>query len=71
MGSIRLPRLFALFRFWRKHPPSHELLAASIGFEPPLSVEEAQAQGAMSPADMLEHFKLTGGRMAAAPLPGM
>lgn len=71
VGSIRLTRLFALFRYWRKHPPTHELVAAAIGFEPPMSVEEQQQAGAMGLEDFFGHFKRTGGKVeGAAAMPG-
>lgn len=41
----------------------HELLAAYVGFEPQLTPEEAQKQGAMNIAEFYARFKQTGGKV--------
>lgn len=57
---------YAMFRYWRKHPPPHrvgEMFARARGWEPPHDTpEEAWSQGAMTPEEFFQHFKRTGGR---------
>lgn len=43
MGRLTLPRLRALYRYWSRHPPTHRLLAAYIGYEPPAQEEPKSA----------------------------
>jgi hypothetical protein len=32
---MTLPRLYALRRYWTRHPPVHLLVAAFVGYKPP------------------------------------
>jgi hypothetical protein len=45
---MTLPRLQALGRAWRKHPPSHVLLAAWLGYKAP-----AEASGGGDLAELV------------------
>lgn len=60
---MTLPQVEELLDYWQDHPPVHVLVAAYLGFEPPKTVEQQWAEGAMSPADFLAHFQATGGRI--------
>lgn len=45
MGRLTLPRLRALYRYWRRHPPTHRLLSAFMGYEPPADADDAAESG--------------------------
>lgn len=60
---MTLPEVEELFDYWREHPPTHILVAGYLGYEPPKSVEQQQAEGAMGPADFARHFQATGGKV--------
>lgn len=52
-----------LYEYWRNSPLAHELLAARYGFQPQLTAEEMQQQGAMGPDELLGHQAVTGGKI--------
>jgi hypothetical protein len=60
---MTLPQVEELCAYWRLHPPVHVLVAAFIGYEAPKTAEQEWAEGALSPADFLEHFRRTGGKV--------
>lgn len=60
---MTLPQVAELVDYWRRQPPTHVLVVAYLGCEAPKTIEEQWAQGALSPADFLEHFKRTGGKV--------
>jgi hypothetical protein len=39
-GRHTLPEFYAQCRYWRKHPPSHKLIAAWVGYKPPPEAPE-------------------------------
>jgi hypothetical protein len=39
---MTLPQAFELFDYWRQSPPTHELMAAHVGYEPPKTVDETK-----------------------------
>jgi hypothetical protein len=45
---MTLPQAFELFDYWRQSPPTHELMAAHVGYEPPKTTEQQIAAGAQS-----------------------
>lgn len=51
-----------IFEHWRKHPPSHRILAAVHKIRPQLTVEEQWAEGAMGPEDFAMWVKMTDGK---------
>jgi hypothetical protein len=53
-----------ILNHWRKHPPTHRILASVHNVKPQLTVEEQWAQGAMGPADFLGWVKSTSGKKA-------
>lgn len=44
---MTLPRLNAMARYWRDHPPMHVLLAAHVGFKPASRPKKATRRGLM------------------------
>jgi len=52
-----------LLDHWRRHPPAADLIAAYIGFQPPQTVEEQWAAGAMGPEDVLVRLRASGGKI--------
>jgi hypothetical protein len=44
VGKLTLPRLNALFRQWRRHPPVHHLVASYLGFKPSPDSSQTSAQ---------------------------
>lgn len=39
VGRLTMPRLKALNRYWKKHPPVHLLVASYLGYEMPVEFE--------------------------------
>lgn len=60
---MTLPQVYQLVDYWRAHPPTHELMAMMVGFQPPQTTEDKWRDGAMNPAEALEWFRRTGGKM--------
>ena len=68
------PHALRIFQYWESFPPEHEMLAmlakCFTTWEPkplagqPSTAAQHQAHGAMGPAEFMEHFKRTGGRVA-------
>lgn len=48
---MTIPRLAAMSRYWKQHPPMHVLLAAYVGYEPPA---EAGATAARTPPSAVD-----------------
>lgn len=66
---MTLPQVNRIFEYWRKYrPPVHESMAAWIGFEPHLTIEERWEQGEMGPEDFAAYAARTGGKVQGAPL---
>lgn len=63
IDRLTLPEVYELFEYWREWPPVNELMANYTGWEKPLTYEEKLNAGAMGPADFLEHYKRTGGKL--------
>ena len=65
--DLPLPAMIRLFAYWRKNPPEHELMAifarVFTTWEPPRTIEEQWAEGAMNIADMAHHYQQTGGKI--------
>ena len=55
VGELTLPRLKALRRYWRKHPPVHLLVAAYLGYKP---------RGGEQPGDLGELYTMMTGKPA-------
>jgi hypothetical protein len=53
------------FEYWRKHPPTHELVAIEVGFKPELTIEERWAQGVMGPKDFAVWVNSTDGKQVS------
>lgn len=60
---MTLPQVEDLFEYWKTNPPAHVLVAAHMGYEPPKSIEQQWAEGAMNPADFFAHYQATGGKI--------
>jgi hypothetical protein len=60
---MTLPQVEELLAYWHEHPPVHFLVAAYLGYEPPKTIEQQWAEGAMNPADFAAHSRVTGGRV--------
>jgi hypothetical protein len=56
--EMTLPRLEALGRAWRRHPPAHHLLAAYLGYRAP---GEGAAGASSTSGDLAELVTLAGG----------
>jgi hypothetical protein len=39
VDQLTLPRLNALTAYWQRHPPTHILLAAHVGYKPPAKAQ--------------------------------
>ena len=63
IDAMTLPQVDELFGYWAKHPPVHLLVAAYLGWEAPKTLEQQWAEGAMGPADFLDHYRRTGGKL--------
>lgn len=71
VGGLNLPFVRALYRQFKKALPLRRSMAAMIGYEEPLTTEEAIAQGAMSLEEFAHHALKTGGKIDnLAPPPG-
>lgn len=46
VGRLTMPRLKALNRYWKKHPPVHLLVAAYLGYEAPAESDDEPATAA-------------------------
>jgi hypothetical protein len=57
--EMTLPRLAALGRYWRRHPPAHLLVAALAGYAAP--AEKGEAAG--GPGELMAWLKAAGGRI--------
>ena len=57
------PEVDELFDYWREFPPMHELMAMSVGYEKPKTLEERWAEGVMGPEDLVAWSKMTGGKI--------
>lgn len=64
---MTLPHYYELCEYWTAHPPLHELVAARWGYKKPQTTEEKWKSGAMNPAEALEWFRRTGGKIDGAP----
>lgn len=57
VGTLTLPRLRALSRYWSQHPPVHLLVAAYLGYKPDPADQPEAAAGdggdASTPIDWL------------------
>jgi len=51
---MTFPQVLELFDYWRQSPPTHELMAAHVGYEPPKSTEEKFAAGAQTGDALLQ-----------------
>lgn len=58
--------------YWRGHPPAHVALAAGAGggyrLEPPKTIEQQWAEGAMGPEDFHLFTQATGGKLPGSKL---
>ena len=63
IDRLTLPEVYGLYEYWRECPPIHELTAWATRWEKPLTMEEKLQAGAMGPAEFLQHFKKTGGKL--------
>lgn len=55
---------FALYdAFWQRHPPADVLVAGYLKYKPPKTAEEEWREGAMNPAEAVEWFQRTGGKI--------
>jgi hypothetical protein len=41
---MTFPEVFELFDYWRQSPPTHELMARHVGYEPPKTMDAASAK---------------------------
>jgi hypothetical protein len=51
-----------LFGYWRKHPPTHVLMAAQLGYKPPMTTAEKLADGAQSGDEFMARVMAQKGR---------
>lgn len=57
--QMTFPRLEALNKYWRQHPPVHILVAGYIGYKAPAPIEENNNQGDMD--EFIALFQNMGG----------
>lgn len=66
---MTLPQATELMEYWRDHPPVHELVAAYLGYEKPMTTEQKVSQGSMSFEEFAHYAQKTGGKVNTGPPP--
>jgi hypothetical protein len=52
VDDFDLPRVYAVYRGWRRHPPTHWLMASYVGYKPPPSAEPGAAAAGPKPQEL-------------------
>lgn len=66
LDQLTMPRIEAIYRAWKRTPPTAKLLAAFVGYKPPPDAGEASPGVQHMTGDMMDAIIRAGGVLISA-----